>query len=291
MEVKELITFKKIIEEGTFSLAAKKLNCAQSTVTTHIKKLENDLGFFLFERGWEARLTEEGLLFSKEVDNLLLHWDYSISQAQRISKEEKGNLKIGLLESVAKELIPTILKYLNENKPYINCDFTIGNTTLLTKLIDQNKIDFAVCEGKENISNVNFNPIYREQVNFIVNNPKHPILQKESVEISDVINYPILIGETSCYYYKSVNNFLTENNLSFKRVYNCSALHLIPQMIFGNAVGIIPKGITLNQNSISFHVKEFDPTLSIGLLISSKKKNYLSQTKQCIMKLIESSLL
>lgn len=170
------------------------------------------------------------------------------------------------------KLIQTILKYLNENKPYINCDFTIGNTTLLAKLIDQNKIDFSVCEGKENISNLNFNPIYREQVNFIVNNPKHPILQKESVEISDIINYPILIGETSCYYYKSVNNFLTENNLSFKRVYNCSALHLIPQMIFGNAIGIIPKGITLNQNSISFYVKEFDPTLSIGLLISSKKK-------------------
>ncbi len=110
MEGKELITFKKIIEEGTFSLAAKKLNCAQSTVTTHVKKLENDLGLLLFERGWEAQLTEKGLLFSKEVDNLLLHWDYSISQAQRISKEEKGNLRIGLLESVAKKTNPNYIK-------------------------------------------------------------------------------------------------------------------------------------------------------------------------------------
>lgn len=38
MEIKELNTFKMIVEEGTFSLAAKKLNYAQSTVTTHIKK-------------------------------------------------------------------------------------------------------------------------------------------------------------------------------------------------------------------------------------------------------------
>lgn len=62
-------------------------------------------------------------------------------------------------------------------------------------------------------------------------------------------------------------------------------------MVFGNEIGIIPKGIILKQNSISFHVKEFDPKVSIGLLISSKKRNYLSQTKQRLMKPIESLLL
>jgi len=81
MEIKELNTFKTIVEEGTFSLAAKKLNYAQSTVTTHIKKLEKELGFLLFERGWDARLTDEGNLFIEEVDNLLMHWDYSNSSA------------------------------------------------------------------------------------------------------------------------------------------------------------------------------------------------------------------
>ncbi|TKI88014.1 LysR family transcriptional regulator, partial [Bacillus wiedmannii] len=136
MEMKELLTFKKIIEEGTFSQGAKQLNYAQSTVTTHIKKLENEIGFLLFERGWDARLTEEGKLFAEEVENLLTHWEYSISQAQRISNEEKGNLRIGLLESVAKRLIPIILKFLNDEKPYIHCDFVVGNTALLSEMID-----------------------------------------------------------------------------------------------------------------------------------------------------------
>ncbi|MGE8207444.1 LysR family transcriptional regulator [Heyndrickxia sp. NPDC080065] len=291
MEIKELNTFKTIVEEGTFSLAAKKLNYAQSTVTTHIKKLEKELGFLLFERGWDARLTIEGTLFVEEVDNLLMHWDYSITQAQRISNEEKGTLKIGLTESVAQKLIPSILKYLNDEKPYIHCDFVVGNTSLLSQMIDQNKIDFAVCGNNKNNSNVNFTPLCKEQIEFIVNNPHHPILEKRSVEISDIINYPILIGENSCYYSQSVNAFLSENHLSFKRVYNCSALHLIPQMVFGDAIGIIPKGTSLEQSNISFKVKGFDPKMPIGLLISSKKENYLSQTKQQIMKLIESSLL
>jgi LysR family transcriptional regulator, regulator of the ytmI operon len=291
MDIKELKTFKMIVEAGTFSLAAKKLNYAQSTVTTHIKKLENELGFFLFERGWDARLTEEGNLFAEEVDHLLMHWDYSISQAQSISNEEKGSLRIGLLESVTKKLIPSILKYLNDEKPYIHCDFVVGNTALLSKMVDQNQIDFAVCGNSKNISNVNFTPLSKEQVEFIVNNPNHPLLQKESVEISDIIHYPILIGENTCYYYQSVNAFLSENNLSFKRVYNCSALNLIPQLVVGDAIGIIPKGTVLEKSSILFKVNGFDPQFPIGLLISSKKRNYLSQTKQQLMKLIESLLL
>jgi len=291
VEIKELTTFKTIVEEGTFSLAAKKLNYAQSTVTTQIKKLENELGFLLFERGWDAKLTDEGILFVEEVDGLLKHWDYSISQAQRISNEEKGTIRIGLSDSIAQKLIPSILSYLNEEKPYIHCDFVIGNTALLSGLLDQNKIDFAVCGNNKKLSGVNFTPLGEEQIVFIVNTPNHPLLQQDSVEIADIINYPILIGENSCYYYQSVNNFLSENNLTFKRVYNCSALHLIPSMIFGDTIGIIPKGTNLNHDNIPFKVKGFNPKTSIGLLISTKKRNYLSQTKQQIMKVIEYSFL
>ncbi|EJR54751.1 hypothetical protein IIM_01691 [Bacillus cereus VD107] len=290
MEMKELLTFKKIIEEGTFSQAAKQLNYAQSTVTTHIKKLENEIGFLLFERGWDARLTEEGELFAEEVENLLTHWEYSISQAQRISNEEKGSLRIGLLESVAKRLLPIILKFLNAEKPYIHCDFVVGNTALLSEMIEQNKIDFAVCGNNKNISGVKFVPVSFEQIEFIVNHPNHPLLQKNPVEIFDIIDYPIIVGESSCYSYQSVNSFLAENNLSFKRVYSCSALHLIPQSLFGDSIGIIPKGTVLNDKILSFEINKFDSKISIGILISCRKSNYLSKTKQQVMKIIEASL-
>lgn len=290
MEMKELLTFKKIIEEGTFSQAAKQLNYAQSTVTAHIKKLESEIGFLLFERGWDARLTEEGKLFAEEVENLLIHWEYSISQAQRISNEEKGSLRIGLLESVSKRLIPIILKFLNAEKPYIHCDFVVGNTALLSEMIDHNKIDFAVCGNNENISNVKFIVICDEQIEFIVNNPEHPLLQKEFVEVFDIVDYPVIVGESNCYSYQSVSSLLSENNLSFKRIYNCSALNLIPEMLFGNTIGIIPKGTILNEEVLSFKVKGFNSKIPIGILISSKNKNYLSHTKQKIMNVIKEVL-
>ncbi len=56
---------------------------------------------------------------------------------------KRGSLRIGLLESFAKRLIPIILKFLNDEKPYIHCDFVVGNTALLAEMIKQNKVDFC----------------------------------------------------------------------------------------------------------------------------------------------------
>ena len=56
--------------------------------------------------------------------------------------------------------------------------FVVGNTALLSEMIEHNKIDFAVCGNNENKSKVKFIPICDEQIEFIVNNPKHPFVTK-----------------------------------------------------------------------------------------------------------------
>ncbi len=50
MTITQLATFLKIVETNSFSGAANSLGYAQSTVTTQIKQLEDELGCVLFER-------------------------------------------------------------------------------------------------------------------------------------------------------------------------------------------------------------------------------------------------
>ena len=88
MEIKELISFKTIVESGTFSKAADLLYYTQPTITNHIKQLEKSLGFKLFIRGWDAKLTRQGELLYSQLDNLLDHWNYFKGVASDIEKEE-----------------------------------------------------------------------------------------------------------------------------------------------------------------------------------------------------------
>jgi len=45
MEIRHLITFKTIVEKGGFNKTAEHLGYAQSSITTHIKELEQDNNF------------------------------------------------------------------------------------------------------------------------------------------------------------------------------------------------------------------------------------------------------
>lgn len=50
MEIRHLQTFVSVVEKNGFTRASEHLGYAQSTVTTHIQALEEELGQTLFER-------------------------------------------------------------------------------------------------------------------------------------------------------------------------------------------------------------------------------------------------
>ena len=61
MELKQLLYFVTVVEEGTISAAAKKLFISQPPLSAQMKLLEDELGCVLFQRGQrQIQLTEAG---------------------------------------------------------------------------------------------------------------------------------------------------------------------------------------------------------------------------------------
>ena len=72
MTIVQLETFLKVSETKNFTLAASSLGYAQSTVTTQIKQLEEELGCLLFERlGKTIVLTSAGERLVSYAEKLL----------------------------------------------------------------------------------------------------------------------------------------------------------------------------------------------------------------------------
>ena len=68
----QLEVFSVTIAEGSFSAAARRLNCSQSTVSTAIANLETDLGVALFDRSTRVpTLTAAGRALLRRTENIL----------------------------------------------------------------------------------------------------------------------------------------------------------------------------------------------------------------------------
>ncbi|MBM7563919.1 LysR family transcriptional regulator [Paenibacillus sacheonensis] len=193
MDLKELVTFRTIVQEGTFSRAAAKLNYAQSTVTSQVKRLEQELGLQLFKRGWDAELTEAGRRYADEVDRLIAHWQYAAEQAKALREEEIGELRIGLIESLADDVMPAAMQAFSALKLRMSVHFTIGSTDALAREIRGQTIQAAICGQPDAVEGLRFRPLCSERASFIATDD-HPLAAavggSGEVPVSALFDYP-----------------------------------------------------------------------------------------------------
>ncbi len=120
MDLRRFITFKTVVEEGSFLRAAQKLCCTQSTVTFHIQQLEQELAIPLFEKiGRRMCLTAAGKLLPHVYD--LTKVMASIRQAARRDDEPGGELRVATGETLLAYKMPRVLQRFKQRARKCAC--------------------------------------------------------------------------------------------------------------------------------------------------------------------------
>ncbi|CAM2362009.1 LysR family transcriptional regulator [Listeria seeligeri] len=290
MNINELITFKAVVEKKGFSTAAEFLGYSQSNVTKHIKKIEETVGFPLFDRGWKSTLTKEGELFYKEIDNLIDHWKSIRAISEEIAAEQVGEIRIGIIESLAKQLLPQIISWLKTHRPKMNAFFEMGNTQRLTELVQQNELDVAfVGETASLSSELEFKKIAEDEIVFITLK-HHELLNKKTLLLEDILKFPLLYGDKTCLSHQRFIAALQKDKLfsEQKTHYICSNQLLIPDILTDNQIGIVPRSIANNKatNIITLSITKKDFQLVYGAVTKKKEYNYLKNTIDAITELV-----
>lgn len=110
MELKYLNTFQTIVETGSFTKAAAKLNYTQSTITFQIGQLEQELSSRLFEKiGRRMVLTKAGERLVPYVNEVLQSVD-KLRCFEDDLAQCQGDLHIGVAETQLNYNFPKILK-------------------------------------------------------------------------------------------------------------------------------------------------------------------------------------
>lgn len=142
MNTKSLVTFKTILEVGSFQKAADKLGYTQSTVTFQIKQLEEELALKLFEKiGRRMELTQAGKDIMPYID-MILQGAEQISNYGKSLSEISGSLKLAIPDSILIYNMQPFMQAFTHEAP---------NVQLIVNSIQSGEINPSIADGTADI--------------------------------------------------------------------------------------------------------------------------------------------
>lgn len=256
-----------------FSIAAEKCFVTQPTLSMQIKKLENDLDVVIFDRTKQPVVaTEIGKKIIEQARNILSE-SKKINEIVLTNKNSvTGELRIGVIPSVAPYLLPLFIGKLSRKHP--DLDITIREliTEEILEEIEKETLDVGILSTP--IPNEGFieDPIYYEKI-FIYCHPSHPFYQQKEVTLKELSTENVwLLSQGHCFRSQVINICALKkeaHQLPFryesasietlvKMVDKEGGLTLIPELAVNDLTPTKQKGVK--------SIKNLSPVREIGLV-------------------------
>ncbi len=243
MELRQITTFIKVAQLGSFSKAADSLGYSQSAVTVQIRQLEDELGTRLFDRmGKHISLTDPGSQFLNRAYDII----NEVNKA-RLSVADTGDLHgslhIGTISSLCDAKLPALLKKYWGKHPNVTVRVTTAEPEELIYLMERGDVDLIYILDEPRYNN-NWRKLMeqREDVVFVASSDLARELNRpEGLKIGDLFDMPFYLTERNANYRRVLDRFLESKNVSLTPALECSDTSFIIKMLeINRGVSFLP---------------------------------------------------
>lgn len=186
---KKIKYFVTVVEEGSFSAAARKLFLSQPTLSQQITILEDEIGLPLFDRtGYKPVLTAQGHSF---YDGCLAMMQLEDETLKRIHSIGKNSIRIGFNGASAnRPLLEAVKKFADGNSD-VNLIFKKGAPEELVYFLGNDKIDlsFGLESDYRHISGIKYLPIYDYEMSILCSK-EYPLDKDKPVALAEIADHP-----------------------------------------------------------------------------------------------------
>lgn len=189
MDLDQLLTFERVVREGSFSKAAFSLGVSQPTVSARVQALETHLGGPLFRRSRKVTLTERGESFLPYARRAIATLQDGREAARLAPQGERGRLSVGVLHSLAGRFMGSALYPFLKDYPEVECTIREGKHWDILELLYDGIIEVGViCWPPLNPLLAELTPLLhlRESVTLLAS-PSHPLTGVNAVRKEDII--------------------------------------------------------------------------------------------------------
>lgn len=278
--------FYLVCKNGSFTKTAKELDLTQPSVSYNIKKLEDELGVTLFERGNNLIMTpeaEELLPYVEEALNNLKNGERKINDIVQL---KKGVLTIGIPSHIGVFLLIGIIKDFSKKYPNIKIEVICKSTKELFKLLALKELDILIdCSPlEENTMNYVVKKIATERCAFACNSLRKELLES-IVDIRDIVKYPLIVPLKTSSSTKSLKRLFEKKKIPFEPSFEIATSDMIAEMTEQDiGIGFLfEKTIEKYPNLEKIEIDSDLPTFDVFLL---HRPTLLSTTTQEFIRFI-----
>ena len=147
MDVKLLEAFRAVVDSRSVTAAAQALGITQPAVSGQIAKLEESVGFPLFERaGGRLKPTPEGLLFYTEATRVLGEVDRLAATTAQIREGQSGRLVIASHPAAAISMLPPLVAAFVAERPGVSVRLVSRHSDVVSQLLPTEGYDIGIAE-------------------------------------------------------------------------------------------------------------------------------------------------
>ena len=147
MDIRLLEAFRAVIETGSVTQAAQAMGVTQPAVSAQIARLEEMVGFSLFERlNNRLRPTAEAIAFRSEVDRTLGRIDDLTSAAAFLRDGQLGSLSIASHPMAGVTLLPPVVAAFMRKRPQVKVKLITRNSDIVRGMFPSRMHDIGICE-------------------------------------------------------------------------------------------------------------------------------------------------
>lgn len=283
MTLTELKYIVAVARQKHFGHAAEACFVAQPTLSVAIKKLEDELGVVIFERGGtEISMTPLGMKIVTQAE-LVLEQTAAIKEIAKQNKDPLvGAFRLGIIYTVAPYLLPPLVKLMIERVPKMPLVLQENFTVRLVEMLRQGEIDAAIMALPFPEQGLVTQPLYDEP--FVVALPKdHEWANRSSISAQELKSQTmLLLGNGHCFRDQVLEvcpemaRFSTTGD-GIARTFEGSSLETIRHMVAsGIGITVLPRASVQDRDTADGNVRfvPFDAPAPSRRIVLAWRKSF-----------------
>jgi DNA-binding transcriptional LysR family regulator len=241
VDLRQLAALVAVAEHGTFSAAARALHTVQSNVSTHIARLERELGATLVDRT-SGQLTDEGRAVLERARRIQAELDALNDDIASMGDVVAGTVRVGVIGTVGRWLVPRLVDAVRRDHPLVRPVVLDAVTSSLVPQVREGAVDFAIINLPLDTPDLLVEPLFGED-RVIVAPLSHPLAARPRVSLREAAEHDLLLPPPGTAFRDELDLVAADIGVELRAQAEVDGMRLLASLAFqGFGAAIIPSG-------------------------------------------------